>query len=80
MPETAAQDEEFTSLLNRIFEEHNEVIQAMALLGVRYSTSCLAISANRLEIRPLAKARDGRREAAPTCFVDEGVVLLSDLR
>ena len=49
-------------------------------LGVRYSTSLLAISANRLARRPLAKTTDGRREAAPRCFVDEGGVLLSDLR
>ena len=49
-------------------------------LGVRYSTSGLAISANRLAIRPPAKTADGAREARPRCFVDEGVVLLSDLR
>ena len=49
-------------------------------LGFRYSTSLLAISANRLARRPLAKTTDGRREAAPRCFVDEGGVLLSDLR
>ena len=49
-------------------------------LGVSYSTSALEIMANRLAIRPLAKTRDGRREAAPPCFVDEGVVLLIDLR
>ena len=48
------------------------------LLGFRYS-SFLAISANRLAIRPPAKTRDGRREAAPPCFVDEGVVLLINL-
>ena len=46
----------------------------------RYSTSLLAISANRLARRPPAKTTDGRREAAPRCFVDEGGVLLSDLR
>ena len=50
------------------------------ILGVRYSTSLLAISANRLARRPPAKTTDGRREAAPRCFVDEGGVLLSDLR
>ena len=50
------------------------------VLGFRYSTSLLAISANRLARRPLAKTTDGRREAAPRCFVDEGGVLLSDLR
>ena len=49
-------------------------------LGVRYTTSGLAISANRLAIRPPAKTADGAREARPRCFVDEGVVLLSDLR
>ena len=49
-------------------------------LSVRYSTACLAISADRLARRPPAKTRDGRREAAPPCFVDEGGVLLSDLR
>ncbi|CAE8696961.1 unnamed protein product [Polarella glacialis] len=30
VPSTAAQDEEFTNLLTRVFEEHSEVIQAMA--------------------------------------------------
>lgn len=29
-PETPAQDEDFTNLLTRVFEEHSEVIQAMA--------------------------------------------------
>ena len=41
-------------------------------LGVRYSTSLLAITANRLARRPPAKTTDGRREAAPRFFVDEG--------
>ena len=41
-------------------------------LGVRYSTSLLVISTNRLARRPPAKTTDGRREAAPRCFVDEG--------
>ena len=48
-------------------------------LGVRYSTSGLAISANRSAIRPPAKTAGGAREARPRCFVDEGVVLLIDL-
>ena len=51
-----------------------------SILGFRYSTSLLAISANRLAERPPSKTTDGRREAAPRCFVDEGGVLLSDLR
>ena len=50
------------------------------ILGFRYSTSLLAISANRLARSPTAQTTDGRREAAPRCFVDEGGVLLSDLR
>ena len=56
--------------------------QIDSLLGVRYSTSLLlvAITANRLARRALAKTTDGRREAAPLCFVDEGGVVLSDLR
>ena len=49
-------------------------------LGFRYSTSLLAIGANRLARRPMAKTTDERREAAPRCFVDEWVVLLSRLR
>ena len=49
-------------------------------LGFRYSTSVLAISANRLSRRPPAKTTHGPRQAAPRCFVDEGGVLLSDLR
>ena len=52
----------------------------VAIPGFRYSTSLLANSANRLAIRLLAKTTDGRREAASRCFVDEGGVLLSDLR
>ena len=55
-------------------------IQFSQVLGVRYSTVGLAISANRLAIRPPAKAADGAREARLRCFVVEGVVLLSDLR
>ena len=55
-------------------------VRTHAALGFRYSTSLLAISANRLARRPPAKTTDGRREAAPSCFVDEGGVLLSDLR
>ena len=56
------------------------VVTKILPLGVRYSTSLLASSANRLARRPLAKTTDGRREAAARCFVDEGGVLLSDLR
>ena len=38
-------------------------------LGVRYSTSLLAISANRLASRPLINKTTGRRFAAPIrCF------------
>ena len=48
------------------------------ILGFRYSTSSSGISANRLARRPPAKTMDGRREAAPRCFVDETAVLLSD--
>ena len=58
----------------------NLIIFAFLTLGFRYSTSLLAISANRLVRPPPAKTTDGRREAAPRCFVDEGAVLLSDLR
>ena len=50
------------------------------MLGCRYSTSLSAIRANRLAKRPPAKTTDGRREAAPRYFVDEGGVSLSDLR
>ena len=46
-------------------------------LGLRYSSTFLAISVNRLAIRTPSKARDGRREAAPSCSEDEGGVLLS---
>ena len=47
----------------------------LSLLDVIISK--LAISANRLARRPPAKTTDGRYEAAPRCFVDEGGVLLS---
>ena len=52
----------------------------MNILGVRYSTSDLAINANRLAIRPPAKRAGGEREARPRCFVDDGGALLIDLR
>ena len=55
-------------------------LKEVLFLGVRYSTSCSAISANRLARRSPAETRGGRLEAAPPCFVDEGGVLLSDLR
>ena len=41
-------------------------------LGFRYSKSSLASSANRLARCPTEQTTDGRREAAPRCFVDEG--------
>ena len=54
-----------------IIFHRSPAVQATGL-GFRYSTSLLAISANRLARRPPAKTTDGRREAAPRCFVDEG--------
>ena len=50
---------------------HRSLRDMCPRLGVRYSTACLAISANRLARGPTAKTRGGRREAAPLCFVGE---------
>ena len=46
--------------------------------GVRYSTSCLASSGNRLARRPQANTTGERREAAAPFFLDAGGLLLSD--
>ena len=65
----------------RFFENLETTRFDVILLGFRYSSSFLAISANRLAIRPPAKTRGWRRakRGAPL-FVDEGGVLLSGLR
>ena len=52
---------------------------AFFLLGVRYSTSGLAISAKRIAIRPLAKTRLGARAKCGPRFIDEEGVLMIKL-
>ena len=48
------------------------VICCVLFLGVRYSTSGLAISANRLAIPTPAKTGDGAREARPPVLLMRG--------
>ena len=77
----SADEAVFGHLLHHFTINFARAVLVNLTLGFRYSTSLLAVSANRLARRPPpAKTTDGRREAAPRCFVDEGSVLLKQLR
>ena len=55
MPHTDEQDEEFTHLLSKVFEEHSEVIQACSsfflFLCTHYSVGGYGLRSARLDCR-----------------------------